>query len=205
MNFNRIKRKIQKYTHKLKRSTIRNRANLYQQKLRYYHNLNKYGGNEGDNFYEDQIEKIKIKLETAEQLKKEGEEEKRKLEEEKEKCQIPCKIINVEKLEGLEKEKKKLEEVIDDDQKDSKKILAKIRDLKTEFAKMAREGGLTQSGGDNGSVANEITENLNTIKEKIEELKQKLEKCKQIQQQQTQSGGCGGACGLPLLPIYSDY
>ena len=132
MNFNRIERKIRKYTYKLKRSTTQDRTNLYQQKLRYYHNLNQYGGRGVYEIIKDLVSKTQIKRDTGEQLIEEVTEEEIQLEilkKQIKKCQIPCEIENGEKLKELEKK-------ITDYEADSQKVLDKILGLKDQFAKM---------------------------------------------------------------------
>jgi len=142
MNFSQIKRKIQKYTYKLSRSTTRDKTNLYQQKLRYYHNLNQFGGDEEEaNYYKDLKRNIDMKRETGEQIVEEAKKEEKKLEEQIKKCKFPVEIKG---------------EKLTESEETLKRILGLTGELKAKFKKIAKG--------------------------------------------EPQKGGCGGVCGLPLLP-----
>jgi len=108
MSFNSIERKIQKYTHKLSRSTTRDRANLYQQKLRYYYNLNQSGGVDAQEI-----------LDGLGEIGKAGEVMMKKIkanEEEIKACQEGMDISAADKglLDILKAEKQKLDEELED-------------------------------------------------------------------------------------------
>ncbi len=191
MSFNSIERKIQKYTHKLSRSTTRDRANLYQQKLRYYHDLKQSGGADEQeilggledlkNLKEKIMEKFKKNKENMEVLRENIRECKerdvgtidiegklKELNEENEKLKL--------KLEELEKG-----ETLTDEELDTKG--QKIDDLEAQLEKQI---------GDSDKTLENILGLVNLAKGELEILVE-------------QEGGCGGACGLPLLPMYSEY
>jgi len=184
---NLIERKIQKYTHKLRRSATRDRANLYQQKLRYYNNLTQSGGG-----VEDILNELKKLGDIGGQLKGKVESLEKQIKEKK------------DKIEDLEKTMRELPEGVDDEkykqlENEKEELKKELKGCIEEYTDLGKKRedelvGLEEKIKSSDTVLDEI---LNLVKPITAELTELVK---------TQGGGgCGGTCGLPLLPMHSEY
>jgi len=193
MSFSLIERKIHKYTHKLSRSSTRDKANFYQQKLRHYHSLKQSGGAAGDDILKDLV----IIDEGVDGLK----EAIRKKEEAIIGCEERIKegVPDTAKLAELEEDKTNLLEKLEEKQTALEEKQTALEEKQTAL-------------NEKQTALDDLNKELETLTESKEALEKILASTRQLKTKISaepaapaglQEGGCGGACGLPLLPMYS--
>lgn len=164
-----LEKKIQKYTYKLNNTNSLDKANLYQKKLRHYHNLNQEGGvelNEKLNQIEKQFNKIGPELTQPTKL----DELNRQVRD------LSTKVVkskeNVSeaqsKLQEARKENRKKEEVIQELRSKLREIEEKMKDEQMQ---------LTES-------AQFLERVLETTKERVESISDKLRESNQVEQRE---------------------